>query len=285
VVIKLDFLNKLHIDRNTLRTLIFWNTNSSKTNGSDSAQNCTPNLLLNCFSFLFGDQDPNSEIDEKRWQSIAQAIRQNNYAVTAEQLAPFTEKSGDDAVLPVLVRFNGKPEVTETGNVVYVFDALQSLGLSNLEDSKCAEPYLKETHWLFSNLPSEQLIPVLVIAGANIFGAAVLYQVVAGLGLMQMQLGHLVQALLAYAAFFLYCPLLRAGLNFARNQSIDARNEERRRLARMLEMPGTALATKLLAARRFQIAPRLFDRADIVYDSDRELLNQTIEKNQPGDQL
>jgi hypothetical protein len=274
VVINFDFLSKLHIDRNTLKTLIFWNNNQGKKGGSNSDHNATPNLLLNCFAFLFGDGDPNWELDEKRWQLIAQTIQQNNFAVTAEQLAPFTEKSGDDAVLPVLVRFNGKPEVTEAGDIVYVFDSLQSFSLSKTEKTQPAESYLRESHWLFSSLPSDQLIPVLLIAGANIFGAALLYQVVAGIGLMKMELGQLVKVLLGYAAFFLYCPLLRAGVNFGRNQVIDARNEERHQLALNVETPDSALISKLQAAQRFQIAPRLFNRADIIYDTDDEMLNQ-----------
>ncbi|MDR3615494.1 MAG: hypothetical protein P4L53_18185 [Candidatus Obscuribacterales bacterium] len=274
-VIKLEFVNKLHFDRDTLKTLVFWNTNQGKNVDGKADQNQTPNLLLNCFAFLFGEGDPNWQIDEKRWQLIAQTIRHNNFALTAEQLAPFTEKSGDDSVLPVLVRFNGKPEVTEAGDIVYVFDSLQSLSLSETEATEPTEPFLQESHWIFSSLPPEQLTSVLLIAGANIFGAALLYQVVTGLGLMQMELGQLVKVLLAYAAFFMWCPMLRVGLNICRNQVIDARNEERQQLARNLETPNAALSSKLQAARHFQIAPRLFNRADIIYDSNREMLNQS----------
>jgi hypothetical protein len=275
VIIKLDLFSTLHIDGDTLKALVFWNNYTAKNGGPNADQNSPPNVLLICFAFLFGDGDPNWELDEKRWQLIAQIIQKNNFAVTAEQLAPFTGKSGDDAVLPVLVRFNGKPEVTEAGDIVYVFDSLQSFSLSKAEISMPAESYLKEEHWLFTKLPSDQLTAVLLIAGANFFGAALLYQVTAGLGLMQMELGNLVKILFAYGAFFLYCPLLRAGLNFARNQVIDARNEERLALAQIVATPVAAVQNKLLAARQFHITPRQFDRTDIIYDSNREILDQS----------
>jgi len=42
------------------------------------------------------------------------------------------------------------------------------------------------------------------------------------------------------------------------------------KLAHNVETPDAALSRKLQAARQFQIAPRLFNRADIIYDSDRE---------------
>src|SRR5262245_58004927 len=48
------------------------------------------NFLLDCFSFLFGDGNPNEGIDEKRWQLIAKVIKQHNNVITSEQLAPYT---------------------------------------------------------------------------------------------------------------------------------------------------------------------------------------------------
>ena len=269
----------MHIDRNTIKTLAFCNTPAGKGTSLYSATDGTPNLLLNCFSYLFGDGDPNQDIEDRQWQLIAQTIQHNNFAITAEQLAPFTDKRGDEAVLPVLVRFNGKPEVTEAGDLVYVFDSLQSLSLSNSEVAPASEPYLKEKHWLFSGVPANEMLPVLIIAGANIFGAALLYKIVSETGLVQSDLGQLTKVLLAYAAFFIYFPLLRAGYNLMRNRDIDARNGERKALATDLERPDAALHSKLEAARKFEIMPRLFDHSNIIYDTDRSVLNQ-LDQNQ-----
>ena len=65
-------------------------------------------------------------------------IRNNDGAVVAEQLAPYLDPNDgwlereDDAhvdeafVTPVLTRFNGRAEVTDEGDIVYVFDDLRS---------------------------------------------------------------------------------------------------------------------------------------------------------------
>src|SRR6516162_5472934 len=64
---------------------------------------------LKCFSFLFGDGNPNEHLDDERWRLIARKIRAKGYAVTSDELSPYTGKKPDDedAVLPVLVRFVG----------------------------------------------------------------------------------------------------------------------------------------------------------------------------------
>lgn len=53
-------------------------------------------FLESVFSYIFGDGNPNAQLEEKRLRLAADVIRQNKGAVTAEQLAPFC----DDAPLP-----------------------------------------------------------------------------------------------------------------------------------------------------------------------------------------
>lgn len=80
-------------------------------------------FFLEVFSFLFGDGDPNSNIDKLRWQYIAKLIVDRGGVITEEELAPYLE-GRKSSILPVLVRFNGRPEVTENGGIVYVFEEL-----------------------------------------------------------------------------------------------------------------------------------------------------------------
>ena len=47
------------------------------------------------FSYIFGDGDPNPNLDERRLSLAANMIRQNKGAVTAEQLAPFCDDAPD----------------------------------------------------------------------------------------------------------------------------------------------------------------------------------------------
>jgi hypothetical protein len=87
------------------------------------------NFLVNVFSYLFGDGDPNPNFEEVEWQTIAQVIEVNQGVVTAEILAPYSgeDPKDEDWMVHVLQRFNGVPEVTESGGIVYIFPAFQSI--------------------------------------------------------------------------------------------------------------------------------------------------------------
>lgn len=80
-------------------------------------------FFLEVFSFLFGDGDPNSNTDKYRWQYIAKLIVDNGGVITEEEVKPYLEGAKSN-ILPVLVRFNGRPEVTSNGGIVYVFEEL-----------------------------------------------------------------------------------------------------------------------------------------------------------------
>jgi len=91
------------------------------------------------FSFVFGDGNPNTRLlSETRWQLIGERIAENGGAVVAEQVVPFLDPPAgpmgggsseqrklDEAMLPVLLRFKGRPEVSPEGHIVYVFPELQ----------------------------------------------------------------------------------------------------------------------------------------------------------------
>lgn len=94
------------------------------------------------FSFVFGDGDPNEQLlAQERWQLIAEVIANSGGAVVAEQLAPYLDRPPalsptgegvggarglDAAMLPVLLRFDGSPKVSDEGDIVYVFPGIQN---------------------------------------------------------------------------------------------------------------------------------------------------------------
>jgi len=97
-------------------------------------------FLESTFSYIFGDGNPNNDVERKSLSMIANFIREKNGAVTAEQLAPFltdvpSPPSAEDDeqaayvdesfVLPVVTKLNGEPRVTDDGDIVYVFPELQ----------------------------------------------------------------------------------------------------------------------------------------------------------------
>merc|ERR1712238_542895 len=92
-------------------------------------------FLESVFSFVFGDGDPNTGLEEKRLSLAAQMIRHNKGAVTVEQLAPYCDAPNipstsssyvdESFVLPIVSQLDGEPRVTEEGDIIYVFPDLQ----------------------------------------------------------------------------------------------------------------------------------------------------------------
>lgn len=100
-------------------------------------------FLESVFSYVFGDGNPNGDVEERRIALVAEMIRESGGAVTAEQLAPFCDdapmpltaegKLGEERayvdesfVLPIVTQLDGEPQVTEEGDIVYVFPELMT---------------------------------------------------------------------------------------------------------------------------------------------------------------
>ena len=99
-------------------------------------------FLESVFSYVFGDGDPNGDVEERRVSLVAEMIRQNGGAVTAEQLAPFCDDApmprldeerayvDESFVLPIVSQLDGEPQVTEEGDIVYTFPELMTSAAS-----------------------------------------------------------------------------------------------------------------------------------------------------------
>lgn len=143
------------------------------------------NIFADCYSFVFGDGDPNPDLEDRKWHKIAQLIQRNNGSITCEQLAPYlSKKPTEDDMIPVMVRFNGQPEVTKSGQLVYVFPQLsiQAAG-SNVTESAALlvgesieqkqVDFLEERYWGLTGISQTSLIFVSILAALNmsiIFG-------------------------------------------------------------------------------------------------------------------
>ncbi len=238
------------------------------------------NFFFNCFSFLFGDGNPNLNLEERKWVMIAEVIRRNRGVVTAEQLAPYTGSlpNNEDGVLPVLVRFDGRPEVTESGDIIYLFPSMQVTA----QDSKLSSlpTYLSEWTWKFSNVPSGQLIWVYVLAGFNLIGSWFLLGQLgvfarAGSGLVG--LAPMIYALVIYATLFVGVPLLRLGVITLLNQRIEARNHSRLSNARLLENPSVETRRKLAAAKSTHVDKRILKESEAIFTTEKDSLEQEFD--------
>lgn len=267
-----------------IREMLFWNlyarqedrySTYDKYNKPSIVKPKNSNFFFNVFSFLFGDGDPNANLEERRWAMIAEAIREKGGAVTAEQLAPYTGSNEEDAMLPVLVRFNGKPYVTESGNIVYDFSSLKATALSPWPGE--LPTYLNEWTWKFSNVRSDQMLPVYILAALNFLGSWFLFHQMQFIATLA-TLAPLIHALVIYGTLFLVVPALRAfGLSIC-NKNIEARNYKRLSYRSVLENPPPELAKKIEEAKSKSFKRDVLTDSDNVYTTEKDLLDQEIDK-------
>ena len=246
------------------------------------------------FSFLFGDGDPKTDLDDRRWQSIASVIRANQGVVTAEQIAPFLGDLGqgwskdlEDYMIPVLSRFNGVPEVSPEGGIVYQFPELQVM--AEARQPRSAPKFLQEYPRRFSQASSGQILGAIGLGGANLIGALALGSLLTDQALVA-QIGGLVAfvnsiywLLLGYGAAFLVVPLVRYFWVQRQNSKVEARNQQRQSRVEVLANPDPDLQHKLAFADGLA-SQTVLDPGDVAYTTEKDLVEQEYENRDKIDQ-
>jgi hypothetical protein len=244
-------------------------------------------FLETIFSFVFGDGNPNRNLENRRWETIAQRIAQSGGAVVAEQLTPYLDvplnkfdSDEDQHVLPVLVRFNGSPQVTDDGQLIYTFPELQKTVQTMAENdyNNTIPDYLEEKSWKLS-LGNPTLVTYAAMIGGLIlilslwFTGILPRSVPAPEGILR----SVSMGALAYSSFYLGLPTLRWFIQGQKNSKIAARNSDRSKRARQLNTPDEVLENKLIQSKTFQQRLRI-DQQPIAYDSGRDILDQDLEQ-------
>ncbi|KAK6139835.1 hypothetical protein DH2020_026410 [Rehmannia glutinosa] len=231
-------------------------------------------------------------------ESIGQYIASNGGIVTAEELAPYldletTENMDDDSyILPVLLRFDGQPEVDKEGNILYRFPSLQRTaapqrsGRKEYVGRKWAEwvgeveKFFKEKKWQFSKTSASERAMVVGLGGLNFFGVVILGTMLKNMtvspsGFISF-VSDIFPLLQIYAGSFFAIPLIRWFFVQNKNAKIVKRNRAREQRARALESPDLSLRRKLLSAR--DMAQRTFIGKDrIIYSTERDMYEQDYE--------
>jgi len=245
------------------------------------------NFLEAVFSFLFGDGNPNADLEERRWQAIAAVIATNHGAVIAEQIAPYVDELGadpanEDYMLPVLLRFNGKPEVSPAGELIYRFPELQ-VRAAQQEFSPAMRgqlpAYLQESRWKFSHAETGQLVMAGGLGVLNLVGAIILGRLL-GDGTIAATLGGLVGfvggiygLLLAYGTAFLAVPAGRSLWLRSYNAKVERRNQQRQARSSALQRLRSKLQPKLDFAQQFA-QTQTIQATDLAYTTETDLSEQ-----------
>jgi hypothetical protein len=232
----------------------------------DPADHSSKGYLDQCFLFLFGEPDPNRNRLERQWESIASLIEQNEGALTFEQIQPWlvdppSEAGQEKSIFQVLARFDGRPEVTEAGDIVYVFPLLKETAVTPGEKklAVAGNAWLEEANWE----PGDHG-KVKMLAGINFLLCMFVYFDLPPIGAIMVPnaLGFFVLA--GFTTF----RLQRA------NQRTSERNGQRKAFAeKLLDKENQK---KIRSARQYADPAIQVDKSDIAYRSDQDLLEQEI---------
>ena len=259
------------------------------------------------FSYIFGDGDPNQNLEAARLREASRVIRANGGSVTAEQLAPFCDIDDPDAimredfsisdegfVLPIVSQLGGVPTVTEDGDIIYLFEDLQVTTSSTQEEelqmTNYEMDYLKEQNVDFNRNENIGNIAAGALGAINLGGALYLGQILSSPAMSGVQMAGmfgLVQSgyplLLIYALLFNIIPAARYVSNQKKNEEIKKRNSARRKWLTYLEVGGVKLKRKLSAAKALRQRMRRLGAEDVgnmAYDT-----RTKIEGNNTDSQL
>ncbi len=201
------------------------------------------NFLGSIFSFLFGNGNPNTDLEERRQKVIASVIRNNGGAVVAEQIAPYLDDIGsryaqeyEDYMLPVLTRFNGQPTVSLEGNIVYVFPELQSS--ASEQQVLPVEPCLQEIPQKFSAASPGAIALSAILGTLNLAGAIYLESLLVKEIITNGSAHNICLLLLSYGTAFVGIPLMRYFWLKRHNKKICDRNAERQERSLILADAG-----------------------------------------------
>ncbi|MBD2082826.1 hypothetical protein [Leptolyngbya sp. FACHB-17] len=244
-------------------------------------QHSNLNFLESIYSFLFGDGNPNADLEERRWQSIAAVIRSNRGAVIAEQIAPFldsvgtvSEQESEQYMLPVLTKFDGRPEVSPDGQFVYHFPSLQTT--VSQQERQWLPAFLRESLYQFSQASSGQITLAAGLGVALLILAIVLTGMTAGIGIAALRVLAFIG--LGYSAAYLLIPGVRYFSIKGRNQRILDRNRNRELRAKQLAQSDLIVQHKLAYAQQFA-AETVIQQSDLIYSTDRDLIEQDIDRS------
>lgn len=248
------------------------------------------------YSFVFGDGDPNTTFDEQRWQAVGAVVRANRGAVTAEMLAPLLDPPkrseydtgvvDESFMLPALTRFQGHPEVTEDGDIIYVFPSFMTTGARGgagaveIVGQRTVSP-LVEKEVKLTQASGQQTTMVIALGVVNVIGVAILgSQLVSAVPVTRdaMQLLGLLRSvypvLFVYAASFFATPLIRYLRLGKWNEAIRARNKARADVASLVVRGGVELRRKMRAAEEYVVRGGNVNSDGVAYSSDRDAMDQ-----------
>jgi hypothetical protein len=276
-------------DDNCVLNIFNWggsNSTSPSMTEVDSArskqkQRKSLNFLEAVFSVLFGDGNPNADLEQRRWRYIGNLIHRQRGVAIAEQIAPYLDDLGqgydreyENYMLPVLTKFNGIPEVSPAGQLVYHFPDLQATLKDGSDESTKVPKSLRERKWKFSKATPIQLRWSIILFVANLVGIGILSTMLGGMSTALVSSAMAILTL--YGIGLTIIPACRyVWVKYQANQ-VRVRNLRRSQEVKILQQ-GDLIQAKLDYAKQFAKQYKISDR-DIIYTTEEDILPQEFKR-------
>jgi hypothetical protein len=241
----------------------FWDTGYMRrrrmmqNRGDSSPQDM--GFLESVFSFVFGDGNPeeldSGSLEQRRWRAVGDVITSSRGVVTAEQLAPLldlppggAQPEDESYVLPALVQFNGVPEVSPEGHILYRFPDLAKTASQTAAKRPRATSSravtLQERRRVLTKAPPSNVALTLLLGAANAFGVYSLTSMMGNPAIAAQAsrevltwVSTLLPGLQLYAASFFLIPAARYLALQVENAGVEGRNAARAAAAALLQRP------------------------------------------------
>lgn len=248
---------------------------------SNKKQRKSLNFLEAVFSVLFGDGNPNADLEQRRWRYIGNLIHRQQGVAIAEQIAPYLDDLGqgydreyENYMLPVLTKFNGIPEVSPTGQLVYHFPDLQTTLKDESSESTKVPKVLRERKWKFSKATPTQLRWSIALFAANLVGIGILSIMLDGIS--SSLISSSIAILTLYGTGLIVIPACRYFWIKYQASQVRTRNKLRSQNVKLLQQ-GEFIQAKLDYAKQFAKQYRIGDR-DIIYTTEEDVLSQEFKR-------
>lgn len=247
------------------------------------------NFLEAVFSVLFGDGNPNTDLEQRRWRYIANLIHHQQGVAIGEQILPYLDNVGagldrraflpenagnEDYMLPVLTKFNGIPEVSPTGQLVYHFPDLQTTLKDEPRLNDRIPQSLRERKWKFTKATPEQTGWAIGLFAFNLVGIIILGLLLRGISSSFISLAMTIVAV--YGVGLIVIPSCRYLWVKYQDRQVRRRNSLRHQQVKLLQQ-GSQVLEKLDYAKQFAKQHKITER-DIIYTTEEDVLTQEFKR-------
>jgi hypothetical protein len=239
------------------------------------------NFLEAVFSVLFGDGNPNADLEQRRWSYISNLIHRQQGVAIGEQIAPYlddlgqgTDREYENYMLPVLTKFNGIPEVSPTGQLVYHFPDLQTTLRAEPSKSSRVPLSLRERKWKFTKATPTQTGWAIALFAGNLVGIGILAILLSGI--QSAVISGAIAVLALYGIGLVIIPSCRYFWVKQQDRQVRQRNQLRRQQVQLLA-PSKEIQAKLEYAQQYAKQHHITDR-DIIYTTEEDILPQEFKR-------